>query len=61
MAKKKKFFNTKVKSKRKQMTKWIIIGSISLVIVAILSAPFLEWKAYVLKNLYEINTNEKNK
>ncbi len=33
MAKKKKFFNTKVKSKRKQMTKWIIIGSISLVIV----------------------------
>lgn len=37
------------------------IFSISLVIVAILSAPFLEWKAYVLKNLYEINTNEKNK
>ncbi|MBD9105818.1 zinc-ribbon domain-containing protein [bacterium] len=37
------------------------IFSISLVIVAILSAPFLEWKAYVLKNLYEINTNKKNK
>lgn len=37
------------------------IFSISLVIVAILSTPFLEWKAYVLKNLYEINTNEKNK
>ena len=37
------------------------IFSISLVIVAILSTPFLEWKAYVLKSLYEINTNERNK
>ncbi len=36
MAKKKKFFNTKVKSKRKQMTKWIIIGSL-LIIIIILS------------------------
>lgn len=33
MAKKKKFFNTKVKSKRKQMTKWIIAGSFLILIV----------------------------
>ncbi len=37
------------------------IFSVCLVIVAILSTPFLEWKAYVLKNLYEININERNK
>ena len=41
MAKKKKFFNTKVKSKRKQMTKWIIIGSISLVIVILSIIVFI--------------------
>ncbi|MCI5967356.1 MAG: hypothetical protein MRZ42_03095, partial [Tenericutes bacterium] len=37
------------------------ISSVFLVIVAILSTPFLEWKAYVLKNLYELNKNENNK
>lgn len=32
-----------------------LISSIALVIIAILSTPFLEWKAYTLKNIYEIN------
>lgn len=32
-----------------------LISSIVLVIIAILSTPFLEWKAYMLKNIYEIN------
>lgn len=35
-----------------------LIFSIVLVIVAVLSTPFLEWKAYMLKNLYEINKKE---
>ena len=38
-----------------------LIISISLVIIAILSTPFLEWKAYTLKNLYEINKKERKK
>lgn len=36
-----------------------IIGSVFIVITAILSTPFIEWKAYVLKQLYEINTKNK--
>ena len=35
-----------------------LIFSIMLVIGAILSTPFLEWKAYMLKNIYEINQKE---
>ena len=31
------------------------IVSAILVLCAILSTPFLEWKAYMLKNLYELN------
>lgn len=37
------------------------IGGISLVIIAILSTPFLEWKAYMLKTIYEINKSIKGK
>ncbi len=32
-----------------------LIPSAFMVIVALLSTPFLEWKAYMLKQLYEIN------
>ena len=28
------------------------------IVVAFLSTPFLEWKAYMLKNIYEINKKE---
>lgn len=35
-----------------------LIFSIILVIIAILSTPFLEWKAYMLKNIYELNQRE---
>lgn len=39
-----------------------IISSILLIVGAILSTPFLEWKAYMLKNIYEINKSTyKNK
>ena len=39
-----------------------LIGSILLIIGAILSTSFLEWKAYILKNIYEINKSiSKNK
>jgi len=31
------------------------IVSVVLILCAILSTPFLEWKAYMLKNLYELN------
>lgn len=31
------------------------IFSVVLILCAILSTPFLEWKAYMLKNLYELN------
>ena len=32
-----------------------VVSGIFLVLVAILSTPFIEWKAYMLKNLYELN------
>ncbi|MGM9874857.1 MAG: hypothetical protein ACI32H_02930 [Bacilli bacterium] len=32
-----------------------LIPSITMVVIALLSTPFLEWKAYMLKQLYEIN------
>lgn len=35
-----------------------LVFSLILVIVAFLSTPFLEWKAYMLKNIYEINKKE---
>ncbi len=35
-----------------------LIFSMLLVIVAFLSTPFLEWKAYILKNIYELNKKE---
>ncbi|MBR1376749.1 MAG: hypothetical protein IJ565_02940 [Bacilli bacterium] len=38
-----------------------LISSALFVIGAILSTPFLEWKAYTLKNLYEINKNKRSK
>lgn len=36
-------------------------ASITFVIIAILSTPFLEWKAYTLKNIYEINKSMNRK
>lgn len=41
MAKKKKFFNTKVKNRRKKMIKLIIIGAVALVIVACIGLFFI--------------------
>lgn len=38
-----------------------LVSSIVGVIVAILSTPFLEWKAYTLKNIYEINKSMNKK
>ncbi len=38
-----------------------LLASIGGVIVAILSTPFLEWKAYTLKNIYEINKSMNKK
>ena len=38
-----------------------LIVSVIFVLIGILSTPFLEWKAYTLKNLYEINKKERKK
>lgn len=38
-----------------------LIASIVLVVIALLSTPFLEWKAYTLKNIYEINKSMNKK
>ncbi len=38
-----------------------LFASIALVVIALLSTPFLEWKAYTLKNIYEINKSMNNK
>ena len=38
-----------------------LFASITLVVIALLSTPFLEWKAYTLKNIYEINKSMKKK
>ena len=32
-----------------------LIPSVMMVVIALLSTPFLEWKAYMLKQLYELN------
>jgi hypothetical protein len=37
----------------------MFILTIMGVISAILFPPFLEWKAYMLKNIYELNKKEK--
>ena len=51
MAKKKKRKDENVEPKG-----YVIeLKGIFLVLVAILSTPFIEWKAYMLKNLYELN------
>lgn len=38
----------------------LFISGISCVLTAFLAIPFLEWKAYILKNLYDINLELKS-
>ena len=41
--------------RRKNLFVFCLIISVGIAIVALFGAPVLEWKAYILKNLYEIN------